>query len=110
MWPCSWQIPSRSRALLRGGDVEIGAEAGKLLGKARIAEVDDVDAGDPRSSRGGQGCDQVAEAAAEVWDVDVGSLELGRSGDDGRVEEVPLAEPAWNAAQAFPVHLDAGAH
>src|SRR5215218_31324 len=84
--------------LLRGGDVEVGAQSGQLFGEALVAPVDDVDSRNPGGSRSGEGRNQVAETAAEVRHVDVGSLELGRAGDHCGVQEVPLAEPARHAA------------
>src|SRR6476659_4838981 len=96
--------------LLGRGDVEIGAEARELLGKALVAAVDDVDTRDAGGAGGGQGGNEVAESAAQVRDVDVGALELRRTGDDGGVQEVALAEAARHAAEALAVDLDIGAH
>src|SRR6478736_2326063 len=96
--------------LLGRGDVEIGTEARELLGKALVAAVDDVDSRDAGGAGGGQGGNEVAESAAQVRDVDVGALELRGTGDDGGVQEIALAEAARDAAEAFAVHLDVGAH
>src|SRR3954463_1378634 len=46
--------------LLGRGNVEIGAEACKLLGEALIAAVDDIDSCNAGSAGGGQGRDEVA--------------------------------------------------
>ena len=60
-------------------DVEVRAEAVELCLEVLVAAVDELDAGDPGGALGGQGGDQVAEAAAQVGDVDVGAVQLGRA-------------------------------
>ena len=52
----------------------------------------------------------MAEAAAQIGNVDAGALEVGGSGDDGRVLVVPPSEPAGSAAEAFAVELDLRTH
>ena len=75
-----------------------------------VAAVDEVDALDPAGALGGQGRDEVGEAAAQVGHDDVGTGQRRGPGDDRGVVEVALAEAALGAAQALAVDLDGGPH
>src|SRR4051812_38208155 len=52
---------------------EVGPELAQLADEVLVAAGDDADVGDGRRAVGGEGRDQVAEAAAQVGNLDVGS-------------------------------------
>src|SRR5690606_34930057 len=89
---------------------DLGTETGELVEEVLVAAVDEFDAVDFARALSGQGGDEVAEAAAQIGNVDAGALEVGGSGDDGRVLVVPPAEAAGSAAEAFAVELDLRNH
>src|SRR3954465_14646284 len=53
------------------GSVKIRAEPFELGQEVLVTAVDNVDAGHPRGAGGGQGGDEVAEAAAQIRNVDL---------------------------------------
>ena len=60
-------------------DVEVGAEGVELREELLVAAADDPDVADDRLALGGEGGDEVAVAAAEVGDLDVGAVQRGRA-------------------------------
>src|SRR5699024_7967200 len=85
-------------------------ETDEFVEEVLVAAVDEFDAVDFARALSGQRGDEVAEAAAQIGNVDAGALEVGGSGDHGRVLVVPPSEPAGSAAKAFAVELDLRTH
>ena len=75
-----------------------------------VAAVMSSDAVDFARALSGQRGDEVAEAAAQIGNVDAGALGSVGPRSRPRVLVVPPSEPAGSAAEAFAVELDLRTH
>src|SRR5699024_8692521 len=82
----------------------------ELVHEVLVAAVDQADAVDRGGALSSKRRDQVAEAAAKIWDRDFGRVERRGSSDDGGVFKVAVSKAAGCPAQAFAIDLDRGAH
>src|SRR5665213_2430951 len=89
---------------------EVGSQQFELGDEVLVPPADDTHVADCGTSLGAERGDEVAEAAAKVGNDDVGAVEGRRAGDDRRVVEVALSEPARVSAEAVFVDLDGRAH
>src|SRR5581483_8985343 len=103
-------VRSRSSVGEELAELESGAERVELVREVLVAAVDQRDAVHCRGALSRERRDEVREARAQVRDLQLGRVQLGRPGDHRRVHEVALAEPAGRAAEAFAVQLHLRAH
>src|SRR5690606_41757585 len=90
--------------------LELRTQGCELVGEVLVATVDDPEAAHRRTALRSERRDEVAEATAQVGDLDLGRVQRRGPGDDGRVVEVALPEAARAPAETLLVHLDRRAH